>query len=541
LTKRRLTAGHRGIIFSATASNEEIDPMRPFLIVIAALPLTILVLSFAAAQPPDGRQPRAAPEELIRRFDRNGDGRISRDEAPPRMLEHWDDIDTNHDGYVTLAELKARETRVAAAEGGGQRGPAGVPGGAAGMARRGAGAGSMTARFQPTSTFSVITLGTGSPQYDPKRSGPSALVQHRGHYYLVDMGNGTQARLQELGITVRQVDALLLTHHHLDHNEEFMPLFMQTRLSGGKPDIVGPPGTAKLADFTREFYADDIAYRMRRRGRSPDEFGRPSVREIQGGESFRIGDMEVKTARVNHSIHTVAYRFEADGRSIVISGDLSYTEALVALAHNADVLVIDSGGAIVHEGQVGGGQRGRTRPEGQARGQGESDAQRAHSSAQEVIDMARKSGAKRLVLVHIAPGEVDEQATIRAIGQNYPGEVIVGQDLLEIPAAGKTSARTHHAPRDEVPHAEREEYTGKARVSVRTDGSGDGKSWATALGNLQDAVDAASKLGGGEVWAAEGVYRPATDGNRDATFQLRSGVAADEGFAGDETKRDRSA
>ena len=46
---------------------------------------------------------------------------------------------------------------------------------------------------------SVTIIGSGSPQYNPQRSGPSALVQFNGVKFLVDMGNGTRAQLEKLG------------------------------------------------------------------------------------------------------------------------------------------------------------------------------------------------------------------------------------------------------------------------------------------------------------------------------------------------------
>ena len=473
---------------------------------IMALLLAAVAAVAAAAQTPSRQA--ADPADLIRMFDRDGDGRISREEAPERMRQRWDQIDADHDGYITLEELKARDARVGA--GGTQPGRSeeGGPGG----------------QRTPGGKFTVITVGTGSPRYDPQRSGPSAMIQYQGRYFLVDMGNGTQAKLSEAGVTPRQIDGLLLTHHHMDHNEEFIPLFIGTRLAGGKPEIVGPPRTKALVDFAKDFYAEDIRYRLQRSGRTPEDFAPASVREIQGGESFVLGGLKVTTAKVNHTIHTVAYRFDADGLSIVISGDLSYSESLVDLARGADVLVIDSGGSIVRKGEPA---KGSGPPAGGAEGRGRPDALKAHSSLQEIIAMAQKSGAKRLVLTHIAPGEVDEQATIRAIGEGYKGEVIVAHDLLEVSpaAAGQSPAAV----------------AGSARVYVSAAGSApkpDGKSWATAFQAVQAGIDTAQKQGGGEVWVAQGVYKPTSGSDRNVSIQLRNGVALYGGFAGTELQRD---
>ena len=77
----------------------------------------------------------------------------------------------------------------------------------------------------------MIIVGSGAPRRNtiPIRSSPSALIRYQGQFFLVDMGNGTQDRLDELGLIPRQIDGLLLTHHHLDHNEEFGPLLMHSR------------------------------------------------------------------------------------------------------------------------------------------------------------------------------------------------------------------------------------------------------------------------------------------------------------------------
>jgi hypothetical protein len=66
-------------------------------------------------------------------------------------------------------------------------------------------------------------------------------------------------------------------------------------------------------------------------------------------------------------------------------------------------------------------------------------------------------------------------------------------------------------------------------------------SWATASPNLQDAL--AASASGDQIWVATGAYYPdqgsaQTPADRDATFQLKNGVAIYGGFNGDETDLD---
>jgi len=72
-------------------------------------------------------------------------------------------------------------------------------------------------------------------------------------------------------------------------------------------------------------------------------------------------------------------------------------------------------------------------------------------------------------------------------------------------------------------------------VDADAAGANDGTSWPDAYNYLHDALTAASS--GDEVRVAQGVYKPdqgngITPGNREATFQLKNGVAIKGGYAG---------
>jgi ribonuclease BN (tRNA processing enzyme) len=180
-----------------------------------------------------------------------------------------------------------------------------------------------------------------------------------------------------------------------------------------------------------------------------------NVRDLSGGEKFSVGAATVTTAHVNHTIHTLAYRFALGGRSIVISGDLAYSESLVELARGADVLVMDSGtlpspaggapaggargggaGARGGAGPAGvgrGGRAGRAGRGGAAAGAAQQGSQeRAHPTLAEVASMASQAGVKCLVLSHINQPAVDEAATATALRAGFSGKVVVGQDLMSV-------------------------------------------------------------------------------------------------------------
>jgi Ca2+-binding EF-hand superfamily protein len=92
--------------------------MKMLLCAMAVLS-TVLVWSESASadQPATGQNDRAglaqgvtadqAVNIILKRFDTNHDGKISREEAKGPLAKNFDKIDTNHDGYLDRKELQA--------------------------------------------------------------------------------------------------------------------------------------------------------------------------------------------------------------------------------------------------------------------------------------------------------------------------------------------------------------------------------------------------------------------------------------------------
>lgn len=54
-----------------------------------------------------GRDPAERSRMMLERFDADGDGKLSKDEAPPPMQERFDSLDTDGDGFLTPKEMAA--------------------------------------------------------------------------------------------------------------------------------------------------------------------------------------------------------------------------------------------------------------------------------------------------------------------------------------------------------------------------------------------------------------------------------------------------
>lgn len=290
--------------------------------------------------------------------------------------------------------------------------------------------------------FSVITVGTGNPEPSLERASACTMLQYKGAYYVVDMGNGAQnsmLRGAKGPFAFRDIAAFCFTHFHQDHTNDYFDIMTNRWLTGGKEvTVVGPPGAAALHQFLVTFFKDDLSYRMLReieRGMSGlGMFEGVTVKEITGAEQFRLGDFEVRTAKLTHTMYDLGYRFEAGGKTVVVSGDTSYDERLVELAAGADMLVADAderwGGAPGHRMPRADLLEPRYLPAGEF---GADFTVRPHASLDEVARMAAAAGVKHLVMTHLRGGPVDEARAVEVLRSGgFEGRVTVAHDGLEV-------------------------------------------------------------------------------------------------------------
>lgn len=296
--------------------------------------------------------------------------------------------------------------------------------------------------------FSVITVGSGSPELNPARAGACTAIQHEGRYYVVDTGNGSALSFAQGGpngpYRHQDIAAILFTHLHQDHVNDYFDMATVRWTEGGRRmDLVGPPGTAELHRFLVTFFRDDLVYRMLGGGAvGADErgmFADVDIRELTGAGECRLGDLRVITAEMTHSMYDLAYRFEADGKAIVVSGDTAFDRRLVELARGADVFVVDANPWADGSNPPPPRRSLADLPPGyQARTPYRGDPEAPnHMSLPEVVRVAAEADAGTVVLTHLWPLPVDDglvrrtEAAFAAGG--YRGRVVFAEDGLEIP------------------------------------------------------------------------------------------------------------
>lgn len=281
-------------------------------------------------------------------------------------------------------------------------------------------------RAAPTATR-VVLLGTkGGPTPSAFRAPASVAIVTGGRLYLIDCPNGVAGQLAKAAIRLDQLSHVFVTHNHSDHVVDAGSLLVLAWGSGLKSSVTlhGPPPLRQIVDLSLAASSYDIAVRMREEGRPPLLPLIHVQERTAAGLVHQDGQVRVTSAAVDH--YTVkpafAYRFETPTRSIVISGDTTYSENLVRLARGADLLI--------HEAMYLPGVD-------QLAGDNASLKQhllRSHSTTEQVGLVAARAGVKKLVLSHLVPAfpSITDDMWLEGVRKNFSGEAIVGRDLQEV-------------------------------------------------------------------------------------------------------------
>lgn len=193
--------------------------------------------------------------------------------------------------------------------------------------------------------FRVVTIGSGVPTLDKHRASPATLVQFKDKYFLVDIGPSSVARMMDIGIHPQNLTNLFITHEHQDHTGDFNAFLISGwGLPTGrrKLELVGPT-VQKFYDNTIDLYELDLKGRCHLFTRN-GIFDNVNISDLkEGTHVFEIDGVKITALPVSHIdfFPCYAYKFEADGESVVVTGDLIYTPEVMEFSRGCTILVVD--------------------------------------------------------------------------------------------------------------------------------------------------------------------------------------------------------
>ena len=278
--------------------------------------------------------------------------------------------------------------------------------------------------------WSVRILGNRGGVPTPRGACSGYLVETPDARLLLDCGPGVAGRFESTDDSTA-LDAILVSHLHMDHCYDLLPLgyirygyaTMQARAGrqvtpvplllpeGGKELLEGlhawfPVPTVPGLDNMFEEIFTARAYTM--------------------GGQVRLGRTTVTTVEMEHALPCAGFRIEAAGRVLAYTGDTGPTPALDDLAHDADVLLCET--SFLEPDHLDHG----------------------HLSARQAGEAAAQAGVHHLVLTHfMGPplGPVEDLERLRAeAAAAYDGPITLAAPGMRVDLApADTPARATSA------------------------------------------------------------------------------------------------
>lgn len=270
----------------------------------------------------------------------------------------------------------------------------------------------------------IVLLGTGTPNADPDRFGPSLAIVVNGTPYLVDCGAGVVRRAAAAyragvaALNVANLTHLFVTHLHSDHTVGYPDLIFSPWVLGREEPLMvyGPVGIAAMTDHLLQAYQEDI--RIRIEGLEPaNAVGyKVDVHEIKPGIIYTDENVTVRAFRVKHGswVHAFGFRFETPDRTIVISGDTAPCPSLMENAKGCDVLIHEVYSQAGFEARPPAWRRYHSS---------------FHTSSVELAQIAGQIKPGLLILYHQLFWGTTEKQLLREIRRVYKGAVVSGRDL----------------------------------------------------------------------------------------------------------------
>jgi phosphoribosyl 1,2-cyclic phosphodiesterase len=245
---------------------------------------------------------------------------------------------------------------------------------------------------------------------------------------------------------------IFITHYHWDHIQGipfFSPLYSESNefnFYSFRSKFLGRDSLKQVfeAQMALPYFPVDLSAMNAKR----------KFKEVDGGDSFTIGENKITARWLNHPQGCLGFRIETSAGVVVYAtdnepGDVKLEQSLRDLAQGADIFINDA--------QFTPEQLASTR-----RGWG-------HSSWAEGVRVAREAGAKTLVLFHHDPDSTDRMVdTILREARNQFDSVFAASEGMVITLGSPGGRVEAHMPGTRM--ALRREAQFRARVCGVTEG-----------------------------------------------------------------------
>lgn len=255
---------------------------------------------------------------------------------------------------------------------------------------------------QSQTTITILGSGTCVPSL--QRSACSVLAEIDSQKLLFDCGTGTMRRLLETGTKIFDISFIFFSHFHPDHTGELVPFLFATKY----PDenqrqfpltIIAAKNFSRFYKGLKAVYSHWIEL--------PSDLLNIFELDNQSYDRTRFDGFYIESLPVEHRPESIAYRVtDSRGKSFVYSGDTDYSENLVILSKNADLLICEA--ALPDAFKVEG-----------------------HLTPSLAGEIAARANVGQLVLTHFYP-QCEAVDIAKECRKTYKGRLTLAYDLMKI-------------------------------------------------------------------------------------------------------------
>ena len=264
-------------------------------------------------------------------------------------------------------------------------------------------------------------LGSGGPELDGRASASYLLWIDGKARVLIDSGSGSMLRFEESGAKLEDLEAILITHLHIDHVVD-LPAYIKAGYFSSRSQllpIVGPYGNHAfpgIKEYLTLQFGSKGSYRYMQDVLTPqsDSF------QIEGIQMNAKQTKKLVFEHFNLEVHNVyhgiipalAFKITVGDKTVLISGDTSnQAGGLDALAKNIDLFVAHHAVSQMANHY----------------------ASQLHMKPSTIGEIAKDSGAKTLLLTHRMRRTIGkEEASLKIIRKAYKGKVIFAEEHTKI-------------------------------------------------------------------------------------------------------------
>ncbi len=237
-------------------------------------------------------------------------------------------------------------------------------------------------------------LGTGSAYPGSERDNTSICLSNDEYHVLVDVSGNPCRKLKQLQVNLRELDAVVFTHFHIDHIYGLPSLLWGMWLEDRRKPLrilCDDRNEKKLQEWLSTMEADQwpIAFAI-----EIETFDGDREKELLSG-----GGMTFSCFKALHSVPTVGLEVRCAGRVLVYSSDSEINER-IGQYDQIDMLIHEATSARKVAGN--------------------------HSSLIEIVEKYDVDRIGKMVLVHLSDGEPYEEV-VEKLGTS---KVIIGEDLM---------------------------------------------------------------------------------------------------------------